>query len=301
MKKIIYIFIFITCFFLYPINSFASTNTFERTEEDLRVPSDIEITEVNKELILKTPSVDEKEKVYDFADLFTEQEEKEIYEKIIDFINETNLDMVVVTISKNNKISTREYAADFYDYNFFKLNGYLFIIDMDNREFFLLTTGIAENYIMYDRLDMILDYAVPNIKNEKYALATINIVKHLNQLFSLGIADVDENLTIFMGNVGKNYHILEITIFSLIATFVTMIVLISKNKMVKHATSSRNYLDQKTVQIKNVSNLFLGKNVTKKVKIKSSDSGFGGSSSRGGSRSFRSSSGRSHGGGGRKF
>ena len=301
MKKIIYVFIFVTFFCLYPINTLASTQTFERSEENLRVPSYIEVTDFNKELIFKTPSVDETEKVYDFADLLNEQEEKEIYNQINQFIEDTELDMAVVTIKYNNKSSIEDYAADFYDYNFFQPNGYLFVIDISNREFFLLTIGSANDYILYDRLDMILDYAVPNMKKAKYALVTKDIIKHVNQLVKMGVGDPDENLTIFFGNVTKNYHILGITIFSLIATFFTMAVLISKNKMVKQATSSRDYLDQKTVQIKNVSNLFLGRNVTKKVKIKSSDSGFGGSSSRGGSRSFRSSSGRSHGGGGRKF
>ena len=286
---------------MYPINSFASTQTFERSEEDLRIPSDIEVTEFNKELIFKTPSVDETEKVYDFASLFTEQEEKEIYNQISQFIKDTELDMAVVTINYNNKLSTSDYAADFYDYNFFKLNGYLFIIDMDNREFFLLTTGIANDYILYDRLDMILDYATSNIKEAKYALATKNIIKNISQLVKLGVGDPDEKLTIVFGNVTKNYHFLGITIFTLFATFITMIILISKNKMVKHATSSREYLDQKTVQIKNVSNLFLGTSVTKKLRIKSSDSSSSRYSSSRGSRSFSGSSGRSHGGGGRKF
>ena len=72
MKKIVLSLII----FLLPIVSFASTNTYPRTEDDLRINSWITVTEENKDNILNTPSVNEEEKIYDFADLYTDEEEK---------------------------------------------------------------------------------------------------------------------------------------------------------------------------------------------------------------------------------
>ena len=51
-----------------PIISNASVTTYERNEnEHLGIWESIEITPYRKDIILKTPKVDEKEKVYDFA------------------------------------------------------------------------------------------------------------------------------------------------------------------------------------------------------------------------------------------
>ena len=67
MKKIIKYFTLLLLIFL-STNVYASTNTKERTEDDLLVPSKVEVTESNKQYILDTPAVDAEEKVYDFAD-----------------------------------------------------------------------------------------------------------------------------------------------------------------------------------------------------------------------------------------
>ena len=101
MKKRLFLLlvIILSVFWIKDVN--ASTKTFERTNEDLRVPDYINVTEENKSNILLTPSVDAKEKVYDFADLFDDQEEKDLYDQINKFIKNTNMDLAVVTISYN--------------------------------------------------------------------------------------------------------------------------------------------------------------------------------------------------------
>ena len=114
MKKIVLSLII----FLLPIVSFASTNTYPRTEDDLRINSWITVTEENKDNILNTPSVNEEEKIYDFADLYTDEEEKNLYTAVYDYTQRRNLDLVIVTINDNFE-STQEYADDFYDYNNF--------------------------------------------------------------------------------------------------------------------------------------------------------------------------------------
>ena len=68
------------------------------------------------------------------------------------------------------------------------------------------------------------------------------------------------------------------------------------NRMVKKATSSREYLNKSTMKINGISEIFLGSNVSK---VRRSDSSS--SSGRSGSSTRSSSSGRSHGGGGRRF
>ena len=103
--------IFVVIFVLFSfVNTFASTNTFERSEDNLRIHDSINVNVNNINNILNTPSVDENEKVYDFADLFSDDEESLIYNEINSFINKSNYDLAVVTINTNNKYDEVEYA-----------------------------------------------------------------------------------------------------------------------------------------------------------------------------------------------
>ena len=90
MKKILYV---ASIFFINIIllgNVKASTLTYNRTEEDLLITKDITITEYRKQDILNTPAVNAEEKIYDFAELFTEEEEKDLYNSIEKYIRESN-------------------------------------------------------------------------------------------------------------------------------------------------------------------------------------------------------------------
>ena len=94
---------------------FASTKTFERTSDDYLVPDDIVVTSSNYSNVMSTPAIDASEKVYDFADLFTTDEEEKLYNQINAYISSYSLDMAVVTIDTNNKSSAMEYADDLSD------------------------------------------------------------------------------------------------------------------------------------------------------------------------------------------
>ena len=81
-----------------------------------------------------TDTVDKSKKIYDFADLLTDEEEKNIYELESKYIKENNLDLVVVTLNNNPYLedSTASYAKDFYTYNDFDDNGIILLIDKSN-------------------------------------------------------------------------------------------------------------------------------------------------------------------------
>ena len=48
-----------------------------------------------------TKSVDKEEKIYDFADLITNEEEKEIQLLLKDYIDKNKLDLIIVTLDEN--------------------------------------------------------------------------------------------------------------------------------------------------------------------------------------------------------
>lgn len=282
-------------------NVFASTNTKERTESDYLVPDNIKITNYNKDKILKTPAVDANEKVYDFADLFTETEEEDLYNKINEYISSYKMDLAVVTINENNKYRAQDYADDFYDYNNFGINksrdGVLFLIDMDTRKIHMTTTGQAIK--MYDdkRIDDALELVYQHMTDEEYYTGTIKFINKIKEDANSGVPSSNKNMVIDEnGNVHmiKKVNYVLLLIISLIVSIIIIVILITKNKLVRKATTAEEYLNKDSVKI-NGQDVFLHTHTTKHKIDHSSSGGTGGSSTHSGS------SGMSHGGGSHGF
>lgn len=277
------------------IEVFASVNTFTRTEDNLLVKDSINVTEYNKNIILATPAVDAKEKVYDFADLFTDSEEERLYEDITQYIYTYNMDLAVVTIDDNNKLNAQEYAQDFYDYNDFRTDGILFLIDMDTREIYMTTTGSTIDMYNDYRIDQILDSVYYYVSSGNYYDTASSFIDEVSYYASIGLpsdGDYSYDSKVVFADI-----FLKCFLIALVVTVIIMVILVMKNRMVKKATSSREYLVKETMKINHVSETFLGAFVSKVRR--SHDSG---SSGGGGDSSISSgSSGVSHGGGGRSF
>ncbi len=255
-----------------------------------------------------TPTVDASEKVYDFAELLSDSEEKSIYNEITGLIDEYNLDAAVVTINYNNKSSAKSYAEDFYDYNDFGVgstkDGLIFLIDMDNREMWISTTGTAQ--LIYDdtRIDNILDAAYDEIADKNYYGCASEFVRLSKYYAGLGIPDSNKNANI---NENGDYYVYNGTgsdndanfglafIGAGIVTLIFMIVALAKHRTVRKASEAKQYM--KNLKITNKVDNFLHTHTTQVYIPPANDS----SSSGGGSSTSFGSSGTSHGGGGRSF
>lgn len=284
--------------FLLPISVFASTEVKERSVDNYLVPSHIQVTEQNKNQVLLTPAINANEKVYDFAELLTEEEEKEIYQSVNEFIRSANLDLGIVTIDKNNKFNAQEYAQDFYDYNDFGFDevhsGILLLIDMDTREVYMSTTGEAITLYSDHRIQKIVDDISTYLTDKQYFKAIIKFVTIVDNYDKIGLPSTNDTKYVIGedGTISKKIPWLFFILCPVIATIIVMGILIYKNKLVKKATSSREYLNKDSVDIKLESDQFLGSSVSK-VPVSHSSSG--------GSSTSSGSSGVSHGGGGSKF
>lgn len=289
---------------------YASTNTFDRTEENLQIWDSIYLTSSVKRAALATPKVDEKEKVYDFANLFTDSEEEELYDDITTFISTNKMDMVIVTIDDNNKSSAMAYADDFYDYNYFGVgdthDGLILLIDMDNRVVWISTTGKA--ILMYNdsRIDNILDYVQANLKNARYYTAANNFIYHSDRFAKAGIPKGNLNMKIDengdytkKGSLEFNsvneviYFVLGIVFIPTIITIIVIVCGAMSHRNVKKATFAKAYLKRDSLDINFRRDGFV-RTYTTSTRISSS-------SSSGGSSTHSGSSGTSHGGGGRSF
>lgn len=250
-----------------------------------------------------TPIVDTSEKIYDYADLLSESEETDLFSQIQEYINTYEMDMAVVTIEENNKLSAMAYADDFYDYNDFGIgtdkSGVLFLIDMENREMWISTTGYAISIYTDSRIDSILDYAYNKISTEDYNGCVEQFIKYAKYYANLGSSyqstsghegynKVQNNLSVFIkGSL----------IISLIVTIIYIIIGLATHTKPKKQQNANLYISSGIKLNKQLDN-FVNQFVTK-TRIESSSSGSSSHSS-GHSSTHSGSSGSSHGGGRKK-
>lgn len=294
MKKIFVLFISL---FLLVLPVYASTNTYSRTTTDLKVPKKIKYKSSMEHNVLLTPSVNANEKIYDFAELLTEEEEKQLYDKVKEFIANTNLDLAIVTINTNVKDSTQEYADDFYDYNDFSIDGLAFVIDMQNRIFYISTAGKAMLYYDDYRIEYILSALDQEMYNHEYFNACNTLISQLTEYYNHGFSDNADKYVVIGTQIYRKTPYLLLSIIAVVSAIIGTLILALRNKKIKLATNSNDYFDNKYFEITKDTKEFISSN-TSRVYIPPADSGGGGSSGGG----FHSgSSGASHGGGGHRF
>lgn len=313
MKKILNIVIILLITLLTNINVYASTNTQDRnTLENYGVNKNITNIDSKLHYIMKTKKVDASEKIYDFADILTDEEESLLKEKIDKFIEDNKMDMVIVTDSFQYSYDreNEEYADDFYDYNDFGMDfeynsGVLLLRNANPSDpyYHMSTTGNAQLYLNDSRIDYILDSIYSDIRSGNYYQGFSRFIEYTNNEIQSGYPSTASNYYLDeYGNMHRlkpKYHapIGIALLVGLIVAGIIIAVMVTKNKMVRKAHEAGEYLDKESVNITNRQDTYL-RSTTTSYTISSSSSG--GHHSGGGGHSFHSgSSGHSHGGGGR--
>lgn len=279
----------------------ASTTTFNRTKDDLGVNKKWTIDENNIDNVYATPRVDASEKIYDYAGILSVSEESQLYESIKNYIKTSHMDMVILTVDlPYSDQQIEDYAADFYDYNDFGIDldlysGIIIVrnINSYNKFFNIYTFGNAQLYYPYLRCESILDNIYDDIYNENYLSGFSKFISQSGDFYNEGIPSNYSNYYVDdMGYLTKRYTIPWFLAFiiSSVVTGVIMIILISKNKMVKKASVAKEYLDNSSVNYTNRNDQFISTHTTSYTVSSSSGGGGGGSHS--------GSSGGGHGGGG---
>ena len=311
MKKLCkYIFIvFLTL--ISTINVYASTNTYDRnTLENYGVNKNVENIDSKLSYIMKTKKVDANEKIYDFADILTDEEETQLKAKIDQFIEDNNMDMVIVTdtFAYSRDKENEEYADDFYDYNDFGMSfdynsGVLLLRNTNPSDpyYHMSTTGNAQLYLSDSRINYILDNIYSDIKSGNYYEGFSKWISYTDNYIKSGYPSTASNY--YLDNNGNliraklKYHLPLVPAFLMaLAVAGTIIgIMISKNKMVKKASKAGEYLDTNSINITKREDTFL-RSHTSSYTISSSS---GGGHHGGGHSSHHGSSGHSHGGGGR--
>lgn len=305
MKKILFVLISLLAFSGI-VN--ASTKTYERKPEENYGSKKFEInTENKKQHVIRTPYVDASEKIYDFAEELSEEEEKELYDKIMEFIDQYNTELVIITVNRAYSLDTEneDYAADFYDYNDFgldyeKYDGIVLLHNCYPKDNYydIYTFGNAQLYFGQKRYDTALDEIYSDLKSARYFTGYDKFIDRMEYFYQKGR---DKELRHYAvddkGFLYKKYTIPWIfgIIASAIITLIVISIMVKKNKMIRKAYYATDYLDKDSIKYRQNVDNFVTTHTTKTYIPPSS----GGSSGGGGGHSSHSgSSGGGHSSGG---
>lgn len=263
-------------------------------------------------------------RVYDNANLLTKNEIADLEARIESATNEIKMDLVLLTITDAEGKMSLDYADDFYDYNDFGTgkdkSGALFLIDMDNREIYISTSGNMIDLLTDERIEAMLDNAYAKVSVKDYYGTFESFLDDLQKYFSVGIEKGQYRYDTETGKITKrktisiNEIIFALLVSVAVALFIVFCIYKSYAKKPREFVYKvQNNANLSLYQNKNEANsniisflgalaalnidTFINKVVTSRV-IKTHTSS-GGTSGR--SSTHTSSSGRSHGGGGRKF
>lgn len=241
------------------------------------------------------------ERVFDNADVLTDEEENKLRTQISKYEKELKIDIVLVTLNESLKEYAREYdpnvtydkfvmiyADNFYDEHKFGYNkpigdGVL-LLDNIYREddgsiyTWMCTTGKAEDRYSSGMIDRALDVFYENVDTNPY----IAYRDFVDQVY----ADMSDNAQVPMP--------WYMPIFMAAIVTVVFVIINLANRKGKKTTNQRSYVNGGQPRIRRREDVFLRKSVTSRT-IETSSGGGGRS---GGGGHHHSSSGASHGGGG---
>lgn len=257
-------------------------------------------------LLFGTTASAEEQRVYDQADLLTSQEEEELENLAKQYSDEWSMNFLAVTTEDAEGKSSMDYADDFYDACFpenSEEDGVLFLIDMDNREIYLSTSGEAIRYLTDSRIERILDEAFEEVADGDYYGTFAAFFENTEYYLKQGIPSNQYNYDTETGEIDRYQKPKQITAMELVIALIAALAaaggacawIIGKYQLKFEDFHYDAYTDS-DVELSVKEDRLINTFVTHR-RIPQNNGGSGGSRSS----THRSSSGRSHGGGGRKF
>ncbi len=221
--------------------------------------------------------------IVDQGGLLSPREEKALEELALEIREESQMDVVIVTVDTLGGKSARDYADDYYDDNGYgvgsRYSGVLLLIDIGSRQWYISTCGDAIQAISdWDR-ETLFDAMADSLSEGEYYRA-----------FDRYLDALKEHLRQDSGGSGVKALLISVLV-GLVAGGIGLLILRSgMNTRIKQSGAG-DYLKQDSYQLRVHRDMFLYSRVTKRPRPKENS----------GSSVHRSSSGRSHGGGGGRF
>ena len=226
-------------------------------------------------------------RVMDEADLLTTEEEDDLIANLDEISERHQFDVVVVTVDSMHGEDIQYYAADYYDYNGYGMgenyDGAMFLMSMEEREWFILTTGYGIEVLTDNEIDSIGEEMVPYLSSGDYVEAFRIFANEVDWEVEAGVEPEEP----------VEPSILVSLVIGLVLGLIPALIMRGKLKSVKMQAGAGRYEDRGSRKLTERQDVFLYHTVNRVPKADESRSG--------GSSTFTGSSGRTHGGGGGSF
>jgi uncharacterized protein len=159
----------------------------------------------------------EQQKVYDNADLLSEEEEESLNQKCMEAAQKYKADFVIVTADSLEGRTAEQYADDFYDYNGFGYEeqmgtGTLFLIAMDEREVHFSASGDCEKVFKYSS-DKIVEGVTPYLSDGDYYNGFVTYIEKTGEYIKNGGRSNSQHVIDLMIQIVASLVVASITIW----------------------------------------------------------------------------------------
>lgn len=248
--------------------------------------------------------------IIDSADLLSDQQMIELESKADSLMERYGMDVVILTVDSLDGQSAQNKADNFYDENSYGDNGVLFLLAMEEREWYISTCGNAIYALTDYGIQQVGFVMIPYLSGGDYYGAFDVFLDELPMYFDAlekgkpvdGYADYSDDYyhgdreEVVYYEEDRGPSLLISLVLGIAAAGITVLIMRSNMNTRKPQRSAGAYLIQDSYQLHTMQDLFLYSRV-QKIRRPENSSGSGG----GGSSVHRSSGGRSHGGGGGRF
>lgn len=227
----------------------------------------------------------------DNASLLSASQREELQNALDSTSEKHNVDIVIVTTNSTLSKSAESYADDYYDSNGYSKDGILLLISMEEREWHISTSGSCIKAFSDSGLDYMADRFVVYLSEDNYGRA----FSAFTELCDDFLTQAESGDPYDRHNLPKDpFDVTTSIVFSLIVGVIVAIIATSIMKgqlnTVHSKTRAQEYVVPGTLNIRRSRDFFLYRTINRRPRPKDT-----------GSSTHRSSSGRSHGGGGGRF
>ena len=236
------------------------------------------------------------DRVVDEAGLMTWEEIAELDALAGNIASSSGLDIVILTVDDMGGMSPSAYADHYYDSNGHSDDGMLFLLAMSERDWYISTCGKAIRIFDDRDIDTLLDAGLPYFSGGYYYEGFCEVLRNVD-LIAAGHTDHTSSSP--TATVHRDSHplvsvktILISMLIGVAASGIVILIMRSSMNTKRQQRGAAEYMTPGSYHLRTRQDIFLYSNVTKTPRQQNTNSG---------GSSHMSSSGRSHGGGGRKF
>lgn len=228
--------------------------------------------------MMEEPVVEEGLLFVDDAHLFDEQAKAELLQLMEKTSNQLGVDVVAATTNDMNEVDAEHYAREYYRDHNYQEDGIILMIDMEDRQWGLVSMGSMRNIFISDVRDDMSNLFVPYLSDGQYQEAFEKYVEEVisyYQLYQENGSNYQDALDDIEYEENKGSYFLMGSgiglIVGLIVAFIVRSILVKQCKMVKMQTQAKDYLVRNSLSMRKSQDYFLYQNIVRTPRPKDDD------------------------------